>query len=224
MVRSRLSLIFCLAAAALFVAACSSTTVVVRDDRASATEPSTTVEAGDESETTVDDDPAQDPDEGDAGELSDADEADRGTRGDSEPRTPRELVDAAGFGLGGAEQLDSLFVDCEGGMDLACDILLLLSEFESPEESAALNCGGRSDTEVDFCTSDIEAQPDELVFKINSEGLAGIVTACEVDADMTACDFLYYRSPLGSDFQDVGGTCGGRVGVAVPDCRTLLGE
>ncbi len=198
--------------------ACSSTTVVARDDRASTADSSAAAEAGDESQTTIDDDSAEDPDEGDAGE------ADRGARDDSDPRTPRELVDAAGFGLGGAEQLDSLFVDCEGGMDLACDILLLLSAFESPEETAALNCGGRSNTEVDFCTSGIEAQPDELVFKTSSEGLAGIVTSCEVDADMTACDFLYYRSPLGSDFQDVGGSCGGRVGVAVPDCRTLLGE
>jgi hypothetical protein len=224
MVRSRLSLTFCLAVATLFVVACSSTTVVARDDRATTTDSSAAAEASDETQITIDDDSAEDPDEGDAEEPADTGDIDRGARDDSDLRTPRELVEAAGFGLGGAEQLDSLFTDCEGGMDLACDILLLLSAFESIEENAALTCGGRSDSEVGFCTSGLYAQPDELVFKINSEGLGAIVTACEVDADMTACDFLYYRSPLGSDLQEIGGSCGGRVGVAVPDCRTLLGE
>ena len=224
MVRSRLSLTFCLAVAALFVVACSSTTVVARDDRAGTTDSSAATEAIDETQIPIDDDSAEDPDEGDAQEPSDTGDVDRGARDDADPRTPRELVEAAGFGLGGAEQLDSLFADCEGGMDLACDILLLLSAFESVEENAALTCGGRSESEVDFCTSGIDAQPDELVFKANSEGLAGVVTACEGDADMTACDFLFYRSPLGSDFQDIGATCGDRVSVAVPDCRTLFAE
>lgn len=225
--RTGLCPILCLVAA-LLLAACSSTTVVARDERG------TDVEDNDST-------PVASPDTGDADDADDADgtDADAGADGDEDAGDPDaddsgdddedsaneiELGDGAGFGLGGAEQLEALLDDCEGGSDLACDVLFQISAFDSPEEDAAVTCGGRSDVEVTFCTEDVDALPGELVFDPDSDGIDAVVDLCEDDGDMTACDFLYYRSPIDSELQDVGGTCGGRVTVAVPDCRTLLAD
>ncbi len=144
---------------------------------------------------------------------------DRGGRGDT---TARDVDLAEGFGLGGAEQLQGLLDDCQDGNDLACDILLTISAFDSPEEGAAISCGGRAETSVAFCTAGFDAGEDGLVFDPNSQGLDRVVEACQVDGNMTACDFLYYRSPLDSEYQAIGDTCGGRVNVAVPDCRSMI--
>lgn len=235
--RTRLCLILCLVAA-LFLTACSSTTVVARDERGTATDDdestaSATVDA--EDETTDDDassggvDPTPAGDDNDEADEDDTDgEDDEDDTDDSDSADTdddaTDLGDGAGFGLGGAEQLEALLDDCEGGSDLACDVLFQISAFDSPEEDAAVTCGGRSAAEVTFCTDGIEALDDELVFDPESDGIDDVVDLCEDDGDMTACDFLYYRSPIDSDLQEVGGTCGGRVTVAVPDCRTLLAE
>ena len=218
----------CLAAASFFLAACSSTTVVAQDERATASsvdESAEPADAADESEPT---DTADSSDDADPGSDSQADEDgdadnERGGREDAEAAGEIDL--AEGFGLGGAEQLEGLLGDCQDGNDLACDILFQISAFDSDEENAALTCGGRSDTEVTFCTDGIDADGDgELVFDPDSAGLDRVVEACQVDGNMTACDFLYYRSPIDSSFQEIGGTCGGRVNVAVPDCRSTIEE
>lgn len=238
-VYSRLRFLIWIAAAGLLLAACSSTTVVARDERATATsaesaeapddsaagedtagedatDPGTTADDdSDATESTDDEDPTTNSDATDA-------EADRGGREDTP--TPREVDVGEGFGLGGAEQLEGLLVDCQDGNDLACDILFQISAFDSEEEDAALTCGGRSDTEVTFCTDGIDAVEDALVFDPDSAALDRIIEACQVDGNMTACDFLYYRSPIDSEFQEIGGTCGGRVNVAIPDCRSIIDE
>jgi len=221
--------------AALFLAACSSNTVVARDERATnvgedtieTSDDSTTSDIGaaaddEEPDDNSDPDDSSDPDaDVEDGDDSDADAEDDGDN----DRGGRETVDDSdGFGLGGAEQLQGLLDDCEGDNDLACDILFQISEFDSEEEAAALTCGGRSETEVAFCTADIDAGDDGLVFDTDSAGLDRVVEACEDEANMTACDFLFYRSPLDSEFQEIGGTCGGRVDVAIPDCRTFVGQ
>jgi hypothetical protein len=185
--------------------------VVVRDERATApaTAPSTdsSTRTGTESDDT---------------ETADDADDDRDPRDDTP--TPPEVDIGEGFGLGGAEQLRSLLADCEDGNDLACDILYRISPFDSAEEDAAVTCGGRADVAVTFCTAGIDAGEDELVFDPNSAGLERVIEACQVDGNMTACDFLYYRSPIDSEFQEIGGTCGGRVNVAVPDCRSIIDE
>jgi len=233
-VRSRLRLLICLAAATVFLAACSSTTVVASDERATAAPTDDSTQADTDSDDTDSDDtesadradsdtPDSDTqDEADPADDAAADDDDRGGRDDTP--TPREVDIAEGFGLGGAEQLQGLLADCEDGNDLACDILYQISAFDSVEEDAAVTCGGRTDTAVTFCTAGIDAGEDELVFDPDSAGLERVIEACQVDGNMTACDFLYYRSPLDSEFQEIGGTCGGRVNVAVPDCRSIIDE
>jgi len=232
-----MQLLFSLCVLALVLSACSSTTVVSRNERptqptdsASTSETDTTLDTGDDSEmsepdATPDlDDAETDPDlAADIDNENSAAEDERGGRDEGEPLTPRQLEEAEGFGLGGAEQLSSLEGDCESGSDMACDILFEISGFDSPEEATALACGGRSDGTAIFCTPGINAIAGELVFDPASEGLDEIVTLCR-GGDYTACDFLYFRSPFESEFEEIGGTCGDRVQVAVPDCRTFLAD
>ena len=225
----RSKLLTLLAIAALIVSACSSTTVVARNERPSAVDGASAADAS-TSDGAAPSESSADTDDDDASvDLADEDAAedaadDRGSREGAEPTTPRELEEEQGFGLGGAEQLQGLLVDCEGGSDMACDILFELSAFDSDEENAALTCGGRAETAQIFCTEGVSAIPDELVFDEDSEGLDVIVEACEDDGDMTACDFLYFRSPFESTYEEIGATCGGRVQVAVPDCRTFIDQ
>ena len=200
--------LFVLLVAFLLITACSSSTVVARDTR-----PAVTAD-----ESSADDD------------LDEADEAADPTdesRSAVDPEAtsvpPREADEQSGFGLGGDDQIQGLIDDCQADSDPACDILFQLSEYESAEEAIALTCGGRSDAEVLFCTPDIQNDGEFLHFDIESAGLDDLVTACE-DGDMTICDFLYFRSPVGSTFEQIGNTCGGRTSVALPDCRTFFAE
>lgn len=238
--------------AALVLSACSSTTVVSRDERAAGEPQQDAVAGtgggsdGDDTVASDDDGDGDDSGDGDpdadesneddsndeaatgdedtdgADSPDDDDSGDDGSDGDDGDGDEFDLGDGEGFGLGGSAQVDSLLADCEDGSDLACDVLFQISAFNSPEEEAAVTCGGRSDTEVTFCADGVQALPDQLVFDPDSEGIESIVELCQDDGDMTACDFLYYRSPLESEFEEIGTTCGGRVSVAVPDCRTLL--
>jgi len=216
------------------MSACSSTTVVSRQERPTqpdaATESATNVDSENPDDSSTSGAAGTDEGSSDEGgtdrndnDVEDRDETDRGGRTGDEPLTPRELEEAAGFGLGGADQLAGLLTDCESGSDMACDILFELSAFDSVEEATALNCGGRSDGVSTFCTAGITAVVDELVFDVDSEGLDAIVASCR-EGDYTACDFLYFRSPFESEFEEIGGSCGDRVQVAVPDCRTFLAD
>lgn len=215
------------AIAAVLAMSCSSTTTMVeRADRPTDTTTSSDAPAGDQA---ADDDMEEDA----ADEDSTEDAADDAT--DEQPVTSDDQSDdagedadedneeEAGFGLGGAVQLASLLADCEADSDQACDILFQLSAVDSIEEAAALSCGGRSETETPFCTEGVEADGEQLHFDESSPGLSQIVIDCE-GGDMTACDFLYYRSPLGSTYEETGNSCGGRTDVALPDCRTFFDD
>lgn len=164
--------------------------------------------------------------------ASPAGDDDQGDREIPTPTNPGDIA-ADGFGLGGAEQIASLQGSCETGDNRACDVLFMLADFGSDAELIAATCGGREPAPQTFCTqgivglfeeADSEAELELYVFDPESEGVDAVVSACEDDGDMTACDFLYFRSPEDSEFEVIGGTCGDRLDVAVPDCRTLLGE
>lgn len=187
----------------LLVAACSSATVVARDDRAPVAALDVTPEGASNS---------ADPEANSSANSPESDIAD-GPEADSE----------AGFGLGGVEQLASLTDDCVADSDLACDILFQLTALDSEEEAIALSCGGRRQVDVIFCSEGIVPDGQTLAFDITSPALDQLVADCE-SGDMTTCDFLFYRSPVGSSFEELGFTCGGRVAVATPDCRTTLPE
>ncbi|MGH1492042.1 MAG: hypothetical protein ACRBK7_22085 [Acidimicrobiales bacterium] len=123
---------------------------------------------------------------------------------------------------GDDERLDLLYEDCGAGDDRACDILFWVSGVSTGYETFGLECGGRGLPENGWCTPGIEfGLSDEVA--ADDPGLLAQGALCE-GGDLTACDFVYQVSPVGSDIELVGFTCGGRLSEgAIPDCRTELG-
>lgn len=149
---------------------------------------------------------------------------------DSSPAGSNDLVDvgpAAGTDepveLFAAAQIAALAGDCEEGDELACDILYQASALDSPEETLARSCGGRDPAGDGFCTPGIRQSLDGIWFDDRSPGLDDAEDAC-LDGDLTACDFLFFRSEIGSTHEEIGTTCGGRIDIALPDCRTALAD
>ena len=125
--------------------------------------------------------------------------------------------------LGDDALIEAWSDECRDGSDLACDVLFTITERGSEAEALARTCGGRSDVEVRFCTPDIVAFEDRLWFDAESPGLPDVVEDCE-SGDLVSCDFLYFRSEVGSTYEALGNSCGNRVAIAVPDCRSALAE
>lgn len=201
---------------ALIAAACSSTTVL-GEGRLGAPEQSTpsldatdTAGAGDEAAEETD---------GGAADAGDTGETDTGATDAGETLFDRDDPAAS---LGDDELIEAWSVECLDGSDLACDVLFTITERGSEAEQIAQTCGGRSDVEVRFCTPDIEPFEDRLWFSTDSAGLPDVVLDCE-SGDLISCDFLYFRSEVGSSYEELGNSCGGRVAIAVPDCRSALG-
>lgn len=205
----------------LVCAACSSTTVIQEGMLASPA-PDVLLPAAEPEVTTDEPDVRGDRDLGDTDADDETDDSsDTPSADDSESTEDADAADD--FGLGGDEQIQSLITDCQDGSDMACDILYSTSPVDSPAEEVALSCGGRSDEFVRFCTEGIESAFGNVWFAESSPGLPAALASCE-DGDMTACDFLYFRSAVGSEYEEIGNTCGGRTVVALPDCRTAFGS
>lgn len=184
---------------ALIAGACSSTTVLGEGRLTERDQSERSNEASDTTGNIVDE--GNDPDDP-------ADEFE--TRGD-EP----------GANSGDDDLIEAWSEECVDGSNLGCDILFTITERGSEAEALARTCGGRSEVEVRFCTSDIDAFEDRLWFDPESAGLPDVVTDCE-SGDLISCDFLYFRSEVGSSYEEIGNSCGGRVAIAVPDCRSAL--
>ena len=94
--------------------------------------------------------------------------------------------------------LDALWSDCAAGDMDACDALYRESPIGSAYERFGDTCGGTTAGGV-WCSIDDAPPVDDY--------LDGLWDDC-ADADWTACDALYMESPVGSDYEDFGGTCG----------------
>lgn len=147
--------------------------------------------------------------------------------------------------LGGeGQQEDDAAVACfEGDME-ACDELFSITDLESDLEAYAQTCGGRIEEQdgAPGCadrfgggapadagdaqapgdlTDDPElddSTPEEIA---NFEALAD---EC-FEGDLAACDDLFFQTPIGSDFEEYGTTCGGRLDEGVSGgCESELGS
>lgn len=131
-----------------------------------------------------------------------------------------------GTTLGLASRIQALQGDCEDGMTWACDVLFAISPLGSDPEIVAMNCAGTGDSTDGFCTEGL--QPDaqgptgEITLSQNSPAIQQIQRAC-VEGEMTACDLLYFRSREGTRTEQLGNSCGDRVEIGLPDCRTQFG-
>lgn len=104
------------------------------------------------------------------------------------------------FGPGDDADLDRLWDDCEFGELLACDRLAEMSFRGTPYREFAVSCGNRREPGAP-CAFTVGDSPelDELWF------------ACD-EGDMGACDVLYQESPVDSEYEAFGFTCGYRTG------------
>jgi hypothetical protein len=107
--------------------------------------------------------------------------------------------------------LDGLWDDCTAGDWDACDLLYSDSPVGSEYETYGETCGFLTDG-TEWC-ADVFGQdspPGEGPQTYgDDEYFDGLWDACAAE-DWQACDTLYIESPVGSDYEEFGNTCGGR--------------
>jgi hypothetical protein len=128
-----------------------------------------------------------------------------------------KVDDSSGDGTayGDDPALDALWDACEEGDGTACDDLFWQSPVDSEYEAFGNTCGERfSEADAPFsCADEIgggDSGSDDAFTYGDDPVLDALWDACE-DGDPEACDDLYADSPLGSDYEDFGFSCGGRV-------------
>jgi len=102
------------------------------------------------------------------------------------------------------QRLDDLYAACEGGDMQACDDLYLESPEGSDYEEFGRTCGNRTDGSR-WCVD--EAGTGTVGTYGDDPYLDGLWDDCAA-GDMTACDALYQESPVGSEYETFGDTCG----------------
>jgi hypothetical protein len=112
-----------------------------------------------------------------------------------------EFSDAAGYGSD--PYLDALWDDCAAGAMTACDALYVESPVGSEYEEFGATCGYQTDG-TEWCTV---ALPGDAADYGDDEYLDGLWDACAAE-DWEACDQLYAESPIGSEYEEFGATCG----------------
>ena len=122
------------------------------------------------------------------------------------------------FTYGDDAELDALWDACEDGNGAACDELFWGSPVDSEYETFGNTCGGLfAEDEVPLsCEEEIGGEKiitdDDIGVSGSSYGddpvLDALYDAC-ADGDMTACDDLFWDSPIDSEYEDFGQTCGG---------------
>jgi len=119
----------------------------------------------------------------------------------------RWCVDEAGFGTvdtyGDDAYLDALWDDCAAGDMTACDALYQESPVGSGYEAFGDTCGGLTAGGT-WC---VEIDPGTQESACGDPALDNLFAACDA-GDWDACDDLYRQSPVGSDCEAFGDTCG----------------
>ncbi len=136
--------------------------------------------------------------------------------------------------------LDTLWDDCEAGDGEACDTLYFTSPVGSEYETFGSTCGNRfEDSGVGrACESELTGDGSSGSGGATADGdargddpaLDALWDDCEA-GDGEACDTLYLTSPIFSEYETFGSTCGNRFdeddfyedGMFVPGCEGALG-
>lgn len=132
-----------------------------------------------------------------------------------------EWDDAPGWEAIGPERygddptLDRLYDQCRDGDMAACDDLYWQSPYFSDYESFAASCGETQPEPVwGYCTWYAEDwgldEPEHAGTFGDDPYLDELWDAC-ADADLVACDTLYYDSPIDSEYEQFGAECGGHL-------------
>jgi hypothetical protein len=121
-----------------------------------------------------------------------------------------------GSSYGDDPTLDALWDACDEGDGQACDDLYWGSPVGSEYEAFGNTCGERfSEDEAPFsCADEIgggdSGSSDDAFTYGDDPALDALWDACD-GGDPDACDELFYQSPSGSEYEDFGFSCGGRV-------------
>lgn len=111
-------------------------------------------------------------------------------------------------------ELDALWDACEAGDPDACDNLFFQSPSGSEYEDFGYSCGGVvPDGETAICSdvlgSGSNTNSDEAYTYGDDAVLDDLWDACDA-GDGQACDDLFFQSPVDSEYETFGNTCGGR--------------
>lgn len=130
------------------------------------------------------------------------------------------LLGAPGTGaqaIGDDPRLDRLAELCRSGADAACDLLYDAASIGSEYSTIGQTCADRGvDPETLWCTRGFVDRDGDGFLDVDSVGWPGMLEACR-DGDMIACDFAFALSPIGSEPERVGETCGERHAVAAAE-------
>ena len=118
-------------------------------------------------------------------------------------------IDAGRQAYGDDPELDGLYDDCAAGDFGACDTLYLFSPFDSEYETFAESCGGVGGALGGVCEETFAGDGDLADGFGDDPELDALFVECE-GGDLNACDLLYFDSPIGSEYEFFGATCGGR--------------
>lgn len=137
---------------------------------------------------------------------------------DTESSDGAEADPAGSFGED--PYFDELYRACDNGDMAACDTLYIESPMGSEYEAFAGSCGGLYEESYGYwCEASAgetdtqeagtqEAENPEDVYDPIDPYLDPLYDAC-TNGDMAACDDLYRESPVDSEYEWWGGTCGG---------------
>lgn len=140
------------------------------------------------------------------------------TTTDPEPDPTTTTSGTGGEGSYGSDaELDGYWDDCEAGDLAACDDLYWNSPIGSEYEEFGSTCGGTESQSWGSCDGANNSFSTNNTYGSDPE-LDALYDACE-GGDMAACDDLYWDSPIGSEYEDLAYTCGGRTDYAAGTCE-----
>lgn len=127
--------------------------------------------------------------------------------------------------LGDDQALNDLANQCFDGDMGACDQLFLDTPVDSDLEAYSQTCGGRID-EVDgnpHCAARFSAGEPERPASFGDAEFDSLASDC-FDGDLGACDELFRVTPVDSEAEAYGNSCGGRVDDELRgSCEEFLG-
>ncbi len=119
---------------------------------------------------------------------------------------------SSGQNYGDDQALDLLWDSCSAGDWVSCDDLYYQSGAGTEYESFATSCGGTETDAGGTCASIHGMAPTAPADGANAYGddpaLDALYDSCK-GGDMVACDSLYDQSPIGSEYETFGDSCGG---------------
>lgn len=147
---------------------------------------------------------------------------------DPAPVSALDVADDAGelpYELGDDPTLDTLFHSCRDGDLVACDDLWNESAAGSKYERFGATCGDRiENTAAGFADCAATQASDDIPYGLGDDNdLDELYTGCR-DGEFASCDQLWMVSPVGSEYELYGATCGGRVEASqtrAGDCGSL---